>query len=286
MKKKNKKKKSWFKRTSRIVGMNPTTFEELWKFRITNLQFISVIMIIAGIFFGISFLLFSYTPLGRLLPEHIQNSDRQEMQKSLVKLNELDEKLALQERYIENLQKVILGEISLDSTMILDSTIQIESVNVEIDTIFSEEERELDKNLQISEERLKQRRDARFDNLFLFDPIEGEISQKFNANTHPGVDIVARKNTQIKSCLDGVVVYASYTSMDGYTVVINHENELISTYKHAQSINVKAGQKVKIGEMIGIIGDTGESSTAPHLHFELWSGSGPLNPLDYFSFGK
>ena len=286
-KKKHEKKKNWFKRSTRIVGMDPITFEEWWRVKINRIQIISIFLLLALVLFFLNFAIFSYTPLGYLLPENIKNRNKQQIELAASRVDKLELQITAQEKYISNLQKVILGEVSIDSIYSTDNMAMAENeISIKVDTTISLAEKQLDKNLKKTAEKRKQKQEKIFDHLFLFDPVVGEISQKYRLPNHPGVDIVTEKDATIKACLNGVVLHSSYDDQDGHTIIISHENEIISVYKHAKTVYVKVGEQVSTGKAIGVVGSTGERSTGPHLHFELWSDMGPLNPLDYFSFGK
>lgn len=286
-KQEKKKKKNWFKRSTRIVGMDPVTFEEWWRVKINRIQLISITLIFVIVLFLINYLIFSYTPAGYLLPENIKNRNKQKIEFTATRVASLEKRLIAQDNYISNLQKVILGEVSIDSIYTASLNDQTQNnANLIVDTTISNAEKQLDKNLRNSQEKLKESNDQLFDHLFLYDPVAGEVSQKFRIPNHPGVDIVTKKDEQIKACLNGIVLHSSYDDQDGHTIILSHENEIISVYKHAQKVYVNVGDKVTRGKAIGVVGNTGERSTGPHLHFELWSDMGPLDPLDYFSFGK
>lgn len=287
-KKVKKDKKNWFKRSTRIVGMDPLTFEESWRVKINRLQLISISLIFILALLGISYLIFSYTPLGYLLPENIKNRNKQKIEATANRVAILENKIVAQDKYIHNLQKVILGEISIDSVFLSDDKEfgSEESSNFAVDTTISNVEMQLDQNIKNNIEQQKATQVQIFDHLFLFDPVKGEISRKYRIPNHPGVDIVTPKGEQIKACLDGVVLHSSYDYQDGHTIILSHENEIVSVYKHAQKVFVNVGEKVSRGKAIGVVGNTGERSTGPHLHFEIWSDMGPLDPLEYFSFGN
>jgi len=108
----------------------------------------------------------------------------------------------------------------------------------------------------------------------LFDP----------AKDHYGIDIVAGKNEAIKATLDGTVIFSGWTLATGYVIALQHANNIISVYKHNSALLKHQGNYVKAGEPIAIIGETGELSTGPHLHFELWFNGNPVNPKDYIVF--
>ena len=103
-------------------------------------------------------------------------------------------------------------------------------------------------------------------------------------NDHYGIDLVAPAGDVIKSILDGTVVLASYTSDGGHVIQVQHSANIISVYKHNSVLLKKVGDAVKAGESIAVIGNTGNHSDGPHLHFELWEGGVALDPADYFAF--
>jgi murein DD-endopeptidase MepM/ murein hydrolase activator NlpD len=122
-------------------------------------------------------------------------------------------------------------------------------------------------------------------NIIFFSPLKGIVTEQFNAKKlHFGVDLVAPKNEAIKSTLDGTVIFAEWTAETGYVIQIQHSNNLISIYKHNSVLHKKQGDKVKAGDVIAIVGNTGELSSGPHLHFELWYNGIPLNPQEYMLF--
>jgi murein DD-endopeptidase MepM/ murein hydrolase activator NlpD len=119
----------------------------------------------------------------------------------------------------------------------------------------------------------------------LFSPMYGEVTAKFDfGKKHFGTDVAAPTNTPVKSVADGVVVFAEWAIETGYVVMVEHSFGLISIYKHNSSGLVSQGEIVKAGQVLALSGNTGELTTGPHLHFELWSEGNPINPEDYISF--
>lgn len=97
---------------------------------------------------------------------------------------------------------------------------------------------------------------------------------------HPGIDISARVGTPFLATAAGQVTFAGTRVGYGKTIEIDHGYGYVTRYAHAASINVKRGQRVRRGEVIGEIGKTG-LATAPHLHYEVLVGDRPTNPRDY-----
>ena len=121
--------------------------------------------------------------------------------------------------------------------------------------------------------------------IFFFSPINGIVTGPFNLpEAHYGIDIVAKSDEPVKSIADGSVVMADWTQDSGYVIAIQHRNNLISVYKHNAALLKKVGTFVSAGEIIAIIGNTGELTTGPHLHFEIWYNGTPVNPEDFVSF--
>ncbi len=115
-------------------------------------------------------------------------------------------------------------------------------------------------------------------------PLEGIITADYNTDiAHYGVDIVAKENESVRAIADGTVLLATWTEDTGYVLAIQHANSLVSVYKHNASLTKKMGEPVVAGEVIAIVGNTGELTTGPHLHFETWYDGQPVDPKTFLS---
>ena len=122
-------------------------------------------------------------------------------------------------------------------------------------------------------------------NTAFYAPLKGLISESFNLqNKHFGVDVLAAENEAIKATLAGVVIFSDWTSETGYSIAIQHDNNLISFYKHNSILLKKTGEAVKAGDVIAIIGNSGKFSTGPHLHFEMWHEGKAIDPEQHILF--
>lgn len=110
------------------------------------------------------------------------------------------------------------------------------------------------------------------------DPFSGD------AELHLGVDISALYNAQIHAPADGLVLYSERKAAYGNLLVIDHGNGLTTRYGHLARSLVKVGQRVKRGDVVGLVGTTGRT-TAPHLHYEVRLNDRPLNPRKYLPHG-
>ena len=121
--------------------------------------------------------------------------------------------------------------------------------------------------------------------MHLMSPVEGYVTDEYDKQKeHYGIDIAAKQDAPVKAVLDGKVISGAYTLETGYVIEVQHKNNLISIYKHNSQLLKKPGNFVKAGEVIALVGNTGELSTGPHLHFELWQEGKSLNPKDYIVF--
>ena len=121
--------------------------------------------------------------------------------------------------------------------------------------------------------------------MVFFTPVYGLITDVYDGKTkHFGIDIVAKEKSRISSVLDGSVIVSHWTAETGYVIVVQHKNDYVSIYKHNSVLLKGVGDFVNGGEHIAVIGNSGELSSGPHLHFELWHKGAPVNPEDYISF--
>jgi murein DD-endopeptidase MepM/ murein hydrolase activator NlpD len=121
--------------------------------------------------------------------------------------------------------------------------------------------------------------------LYVIPPLRGIVSASFDPHTsHYGTDLLAPANTPVVSILDGTVVFADWTLETGNTIAIQHTGNMVSLYKHNSSNLKRLGAHVKAGEAVAIIGNTGETTSGPHLHFEIWIDGKPVDPEIFINF--
>lgn len=213
-------------------------------------------------------------------------SDNQVLIELMMKVDSLSAEVGQKDKFIMSFKELLAGgqgkplapkEVGKATETKQFDVSKLDDIN-RIDSTFRKEfENKGQGNVKFASEKLK--------DMFFFVPVSGIITRKFDTKgKHYGVDIVAKKNEPIKSTADGSVVIASWTQDSGYVIGIQHKNQLISFYKHNSVLLKKVGDYVKAGDIVAIIGDTGELTDGPHLHFELWYGGNPANPEDFISF--
>ena len=150
-----------------------------------------------------------------------------------------------------------------------------------IDSQFREEFEKGGLEFQLTDNRLSEE----LQDFFLFKPVDGIVSEHFDPQIdHLAIDIVAKQDEPVKAVADGTVIFASWTQDSGYVIAIQHRGNLISMYKHNSDLLKNVGNFVTAGEVVSIIGNTGELTSGPHLHFELWYNGNPINPEELIRF--
>lgn len=238
------------------------------------------------------YLLIAYTPLRTYIPGYGDVVTIQEMQEMESLLDDMSEQMAQQEITIEAMKRNVYGEpITADS--IEDQSIAIDELDLE-PVPLSEEEIRLRREMDL--ERVGQSNRTGgiptpgsaaipLAEIAFVDPVRGEISAGYKVtDDHLGVDILAPKDTPIKAVRDGIVFFSEFTSSNGNVIGIQHDNDVITFYKHNSRLLKQVGDQVTAGEGIAIIGNTGTLSTGPHLHFELWHRGRAVDPTGYFRF--
>ena len=288
MAKKKKKEKKLAKKLLhkyRLVILNEDTFEERFAIKLTRLNvfILTSLSAISLVFFTI--LLIAFTPLREYIPGYSSAKLKKQATTLNYKTDSLVNELELNKRYYASIRKVLTGDVAsleFDRDSILQATksdigvIQV-TTNKEDSLLREKVDKEDKYNLFESSQNQS--------NYVLFPPVNGTISEGYNLEEkHYAVDVVVAANTPVKATADGTVIFAEWTVETGYVVIIEHNQELISVYKHNTTITKAQGDLVKAGEVIAMSGNTGELSTGPHLHFELWSKGYPVNPTNIIDF--
>ena len=263
------------------------SYEEVLNYKLSRLNVISALTILVIIGFGILMLLLVYTPLREIIPGYPDPNTRANIILNQQRIDSLDKQLTMRDQYIQNVNLIISGNKpnSLDAHSDTDRNYQELTYERSREDSVIREMFEMETNTD-DLSLLSERRNAGTAlEMHFFPPVKGMITNSFNPNAnHYGTDLVAEPNEVVKAVLDGTVIMATWTLKTGHVILIQHDNNLISVYKHNEQLLKRVGDYVKVGEAIAMIGNSGELTTGPHLHFELWYNGVGLNPEDYISF--
>ncbi len=288
----------WLKRLTnkyRLVILNDESFEEVSSFRLSRFN---VYIFLSTIFILLIFLITSvlvFTPLKEYIPGYTGSDYRNDIVALQLRADSLENESKATDLYLNNLLQIVHGNapvIKID-TPVIDlntakknyDTINLKSVSGNEKKLRGQMESESSYSLGLNLSLNNAPGQTNLRSYYFFPPIKGYVTDEFDPKRdHYGVDVVAPENEAIKACMDGVVLFSAWTSETGYVIALQHRNNLISLYKHNSVLLKKEGSYVHAGDVIAIIGNTGEHSTGPHLHFEIWYNGIPLNPKDYIVF--
>jgi len=284
---KNKKKRKLKQKLTdkyRLVILNEDTFQERFSLKLSRLN----VFVFSGVFsillIVLTTLLIAFTGIREYIPGYSSTALKKKATRLTYEADSLRNRLAVIESYTRALKPVLTGDIEPE---------KIDSITTEMQTIVVDESKlQATKQDSLFREKIDNKDlfplyeggENRIKNVF-FSPLTGTISQPFDLNEkHYAIDIVAQTGTPVKAVADGTVILAEWTAETGYVITIQHPNEFISVYKHNGTLLKEQGDVVKSGEAIASVGSTGELTTGPHLHFELWNNGFPVNPTNYIDF--
>ena len=279
------------KHTYRLVFFNDKTLEEIWRVRFTLMNVLSIAGTIFIILVGGSMALVMFTPLRVIVPGYPTDAMRNQIWINAMRLDSLEHEINLRDKYIHAVNAIVAGrEPELTEAGAGSATPNYDNITFtrsEQDSLLRKRvEEEEQFNFTLRQQISPTYEDVSLSRIHFFKPVDGVISNKFNLKeNHFGIDLVAAPNEVVKAILDGTVIMAVWTAETGNVIQIQHTSNIISVYKHnASLLNRKQGDKVKAGDAIAIVGNSGELTSGPHLHLEIWQNGTPVNPEDYFVF--
>ena len=269
----------------RLVILNESTFEEKISFKLSRLNvFVTGSLCIIGLI-ALTTLLIAFTPLREYIPGYSSTRLKKQATDLTYKTDSLVRDLNNTNKYLENIRMVLRGEIE-SSEVNLDSLreqFKIDPASIDLTPI--REDSMLRAEVALEDKYNLFERNIERSAIALFPPLSGAISQTYDAaKRHYAVDVTAPTDTPIKAVANGTVIFSEWTADTGYVIILEHKEGLLSVYKHNGSLSKAQGDVVRAGEVIASVGNTGELTTGPHLHFELWSNGNTVNPLNYIDF--
>ncbi|MCW5899831.1 MAG: M23 family metallopeptidase [Flavobacteriales bacterium] len=273
--------------TYRLVLIDDRTFAERFSMRMNRLN-VLLLTIAAVLAYGAAITaLIVFTPLKKYIPGYADQDIRSAAFQSALKADSLETELGVRDLFINNLRHVLSGELPVDSAALFRP---VEHKPGEADLAPGKADSLL--RARVAREEAYALSDGRpagdrrdLAGVFFFPPIRGVVTSTFDRSEgHFGIDIVAPADAAVKACLDGTVTLASWTTDGGHVLQVQHRNDLVSVYKHNSVLLRKVGDRVRGGEVIAIVGNSGELTTGPHLHFELWQAGEPIDPQAFMVF--
>ena len=267
----------------RLVILNEETFEERFSFKLNRLNVFVFSTLFALFLILATTFIIAFTPLREYIPGYSSTTLKKEATRLAYKSDSLQKILAVNEQYLVSIKKVLTGNVKTVNFN-KDSIIELAKTDPSVlirtsrkDSLLREAVAKEDKYNPLIAPQVQQ--------YALFAPVKGMVSENYDLKTkHYAVDIVTIKDSPVKAVTDGTVIFAEWTASTGYVIILKHDNNLISVYKHNAMLTKEQGEIVNAGEVIATVGNTGEFTTGPHLHFELWRDGFPVNPTSFIDF--
>jgi murein DD-endopeptidase MepM/ murein hydrolase activator NlpD len=283
----NKKKHSW-RDKYRFSVVNDTTFQEVWRVKLTQYNAFLLITALVLFIIGATASLLVFTNLREIIPGYPDITMRRNILMSAIRLDSLERELELRDKYFTNLNAIISGNEPVGSYSASDTTGYRSEITFrktpEDSALRAQVENEEKYNLTVGSVSLEN--PTSLASLHFFPPVKGIISGKYDPRTrHFGTDIVTKPKSPVSAALDGTVIFTGWTMETGFVIEIQHPNNIVSVYKHNANLLKETGDIVRAGELISIVGNSGELYTSgPHLHFEIWYKGSPLDPEKHILF--
>jgi murein DD-endopeptidase MepM/ murein hydrolase activator NlpD len=270
----------------RLNILNDQTFEEVWAMRLSRLNVIAFFGSAAILIVILVIVLIAFTPIREFIPGYPDGNTRRNIVVNALRVDSLERELKEWKGYYNNINNLLRGGEPQSIISKPDSSIRYKEIrftrSVEDSLLRLQVEENEMYNLSVFDGRKSR---GSISNMLFFAPVKGVITSTFSLQqNHFGIDIVAAPNEAVVAVADGTVTLSTWTLDTGYIIQIQHDDNLISVYKHNSQLLKKQGARVKAGETIAIIGNSGELTTGPHLHFELWYNGNPIDPQKYIIF--
>lgn len=293
-----------FKHKQRFVVMDTETYREKWSFQLSAINLFVTLGISMIVLVVLTIILIAFTPLREFIPGYTNSEMVELTYQNAIAADSIEQQLALQEQMMADLKDLLAGNDPDARRKAMDSLSKTEiKSKKKVDQNKKYKRSDADSTLRKeveNEDRYVVRKgggtksdgngttnlaEDNTPSILLFTPMKGKVVSSYDVKIkHFGVDIAGVANETIKSVASGTVVFANFTTETGYVIAIQHQGGMISLYKHNSALLKRAGDVVRAGEPIAYLGNSGDLTSGPHLHFELWVAGKPVNPLVYISF--
>ncbi len=271
----------------RLVIINDQSHKQLWTVHFSRTGLFVTIVTILVTLSAIIFSIIAFTPARTFIPGYPDARSKRAAIQNAITIDSLETVIYKWGLYSENLKRVMEGMDPIRIDSIVNASMPSSATDADLaeiqrqDSLLRERVRE-EEQFGISADRAK--RKLPIEGMHLFCPLKGVISQGYNPVSHPYIDITAPQGSVVKAILDGTVIYSGWSEDQGHTIQIQHEEDIISIYKHNEKLLKKTGDKVTAGSPIALVGNSGNLTTGTHLHLELWHKGSAVDPAKYINF--
>ena len=266
--------------------VDDASHRQIWERKFTRGSFIAAIISFLVLLSLVVYCILAFTPLRTTIPGYPNAQTKRDAIQNAIKIDSLETIISRWELYSLNLSRIVNGEepFRIDSTILAGR----QGALTEAEAEYLAGKDSLLRQTVMEEEQFSisggESRQLTIEGMHFFTPLSGVVSQGYDPILHPYIDITASAGSVVLSILDGTVIFAGWNDESGYTIQIQHANDIVSIYKHNQKLLKKTGDKVSAGASIALVGNTGSLTTGDHLHFELWYKGDAVDPTKYINF--
>ena len=270
----------------RVSVVDDASHRQIWERKFTRGSFIAAIISFLVLLSLVVYCILAFTPLRTAIPGYPNAQTKRDAIQNAIKIDSLETIISRWELYSMNLERIVNGEepVRIDSVILAGRQGTLSDSEAE----YLAGKDSLLRQTVMEEEQFSisggESRQLTIEGMHFFTPLSGTVSQGYDPILHPYIDITAPAGSVVLSILDGTVIFAGWNDESGYTIQIQHANDIVSIYKHNQKLLKKTGDKVSAGASIALVGNTGSLTTGDHLHFELWYKGDAVDPTKYISF--
>ena len=261
----------------RLSLVDDKTHRNIWVLRFTRGSLALLLIAFVLILLTGAFLAVAYTPLRNIVPARQEPSYRHQAIQNAMKIDSLEATILQWELYSENLKRVVRGEepIRLDSLIRLGNARRGQTMTPEMlrqDSLLRQLVRE-EEQFQVGGAV----RQLSIEGLNFFPPVKGTVSEPFDRSRHPYTVLTAPDRSVVKSVLDGTLIYSDWQDDGGYSLAVQHGEDIVSIYRHCPDILKKPSDRITAGTAIAL---TGKDPVV----FELWYRGEAVDPSLYITF--
>ena len=273
----------------RLTIRNDKTFGEIVSFRLSIHNMFLLLGFAVLVLIILVYVVIAYTPLKEyIIPNYPELQEREKIERNAELVDSLEYQMTLYSEKMQILQTILNGDVpmeheNVDSLAAQQTENKYANPNFEISPADSMLRQEIQESEALNVNFRANTAGVRIENLFFYPPVTGVVSSHFGYG-HYGTDVVAAENSIIHSVLSGTVLLSTWTVETGFIIIIQHSSDFISIYKHNSKLLKKAGDQVIAGEGIALLGNTGDLTLGPHLHFELWHEGKPVNSENFIVY--
>jgi murein DD-endopeptidase MepM/ murein hydrolase activator NlpD len=279
---------NWLTTRYQLIIRNEENFAEKTSAGFTYSKIILFSVIFFAVMFVVSLFLVKTILAKWFDPKYAQMENNKRLDELATKVDSLAVEVERKDMFIANFQRVLSGDTTNTGDPVQPRSTESQVVNKPANLKIAPADSAFRKNFEGSDLSVISVTNVKVHELketFFFSPIAGFISDHYDVKKgHFGVDVVSKTNEPIKCIADGTVIFSSWTQDSGYVIMVQHRGNLTSVYKHNAELLKKVGTFVNAGEIISIVGNSGELTNGPHLHLELWYNGNSLNPEEFVTF--